>query len=1157
MPRISVVVPMYNVEEYLAACLDSILAQQVDDLEVVMVDDGSKDGTAAIAAAYAERDPRFRLIQQPNAGLSAARNTGIEVVTGEFLSFVDSDDMLTPAAYSLLLGALEKTGSDFATGNVQRFTRWGSQQSRFVANAFKRTRLETHVTRFRPLLADRTAWNKLFRREFWEKHHFRFPEGRVHEDIPVILPAHVKAKSVDVISDPVYLYRMREGGALSITERRAEQKVLRDRLTAVKEVREFLKAEGQEQAARWYDESIVGDDLRYYINVLDVADDEYRAYFMDEVNALLDDFDEGVYDGLLAIDRLKYHLVRRRLVPELIVVRRFEREDIKATPPVREGRRWYGDYPYRGDARLAIPDSVYQLSRELGLNAQIEEMRVQDGKLHIGGYAFIDGIGAPEKGVQKLSMAAVRPGRLRRLRFMASAVRFKVAERHRPDLNASADQLSDVSWAGFEATLDPRRLRRLGRGDERTWEVYITARVGTMHRRRVKFTYDSTRPLEAVSLPAGDAMARAGLMNGKLVLSLRKRWARLRGASVEEGGVLELSGERRANGAGPQLELVRRADRRVLRAPVAAEGGAGGSRFSARVALDDVRAAASPGIEDVWELWTVAGEARERLALEQGATLPAGDSGYELRRGSLGDAVLAGAPPHAVIGSARWGDDATLELSGALPDQTPVEIVLEAADSGQRHIFPAACDGASFTASLPLGAISSLAGSLPLPEATWQLFTRGPDGHEARLTAGDGVAGMLPLGVVDAHKPFSLGANRRGEAVVVVERDLTDDERGRFNQQRLRTSVYAAGQGEPLREAVVYSSFGGRQYSDSPRAIHEELVRRGAPLEHLWVVTDARCRVPDTATVVREGSREYYEALARSRYVVDNDHFPTWFARRDDQICVQTWHGTPLKRLGLDVSEMRQTVRAFQRRWDQQVRNWQYVVSPNRFATPILQRAYEIEGEMLETGYPRVDVLAGAGREEAGRALRARLGLPEDKRVVLYMPTYRDFARDRRGRYRLEPALDIERLRAAVGEDTVVLFRKHHYVIDPVPVTEDGFVRDVSSYPDGTELLLAADVLVTDYSSTIVDFANTGRPMLLFTYDLDDYRDQVRGFYLDFEERAPGPMLRTTGELGEALRGLDDVVSAYADRYESFRAEFCELDDGHAAARVVDRVFGS
>jgi CDP-glycerol glycerophosphotransferase len=124
-----------------------------------------------------------------------------------------------------------------------------------------------------------------------------------------------------------------------------------------------------------------------------------------------------------------------------------------------------------------------------------------------------------------------------------------------------------------------------------------------------------------------------------------------------------------------------------------------------------------------------------------------------------------------------------------------------------------------------------------------------------------------------------------------------------------------------------------------------------------------------------------------------------------------------------------------------------------------------------------------------------------------------------------------------------------------VPETADGFVRDVSAYPDGTELLLAADVLVTDYSSLMFDYANTGRPMLFFTYDLDLYRDEVRGFYFDFLERAPGPLLRTSDELGEALAGIDDVVARYADRYAAFAAEFCELDDGNAAARVVDCVF--
>src|SRR5919199_767079 len=155
MPRISVVVPVYNVEPYLATCLDSLVAQTVDDFEVVMVEDGSTDNSPAIAAEYAERDARFRVLAQPNGGLGKARNTGSDAATGEFLSFVDSDDLLTPNALALLLGALDQTGSDFATGNVQRLTPGGIRPVHFLVDAFDKTRLQTHISKHRALVAHR------------------------------------------------------------------------------------------------------------------------------------------------------------------------------------------------------------------------------------------------------------------------------------------------------------------------------------------------------------------------------------------------------------------------------------------------------------------------------------------------------------------------------------------------------------------------------------------------------------------------------------------------------------------------------------------------------------------------------------------------------------------------------------------------------------------------------------------------------------------------------------------------------------------------------------------------------------------------------------------------------------------------------------------
>src|SRR4051794_20579193 len=277
VPRISVVVPVYNVERYLEDCLESIAGQTFGDLEVLMVDDGSTDGSAAIAARFAARDQRFRLISQPNGGLGNARNNGAAAATGEYLSFVDSDDALPRDAYELLLGALEKTGSDFATGDVWRLSALGVRQARFLARTFERTRLKTHIKRFRPLLADRIVPNKLWRRSFWEGHGLRFPEGVVHEDIPVVLPAQFLARSVDVISEPVYYYRIRslEHG-LSITQRRTELKMLEDRLAAVEHVSDFLAETRERRGKLLYDSSVVADDLRYYLNVLDLADDHYR-----------------------------------------------------------------------------------------------------------------------------------------------------------------------------------------------------------------------------------------------------------------------------------------------------------------------------------------------------------------------------------------------------------------------------------------------------------------------------------------------------------------------------------------------------------------------------------------------------------------------------------------------------------------------------------------------------------------------------------------------------------------------------------------------------------------------------------------------------------------------------------------------------------------
>ena len=1168
MPRVSVVVPIYNVERYLEECLDSLEAQTFEDLEVVMVNDGSTDRSPAIAERYAARDSRFRLVSQPNGGLSAARNTGFEAARGEFLAFVDSDDVVSPRAYELLVGALDKTGSDFATGEFHRLMPHGTSPWTFAREAFRETRMATHVTKFRPLLADRTAWNKLWRRSFWDSQGYRFPEGMIFEDTPVVVPAHFAARSVDVVAEPVYYWRVRGGTDLSITQRRLERKALADRLTAIEKVVDHLDSQGERKGRRWYLESVIADDLRYYVNVLDAADEEYRELFLDRVGPLLDRAGRRVFKQLPAIDRLKWHLVRRRLLPQLDEVLRFHREELQQTPPVRVRGRWYGDYPFRTDRALRIPRSVYRLGQELVVEAGVEALDLRDGRLGIRGWAYVDPVGAPEQRTQRVTVTALRPGRLRRVRIRLTPRRARARTVRRDDVAAHVRRpVADPTWSGFEAALNLHPLLRAARGKNATWELFVTVRVRGARRHRMRFR--PTRPLRvrAVEREAkDDTLLRSGPAPGRTItVEVQHDWARLRGQRVQDG-VLELHGDLRLEDV-PKLRLEIAREGTVLgRYPVEVGGGAPRRSFTVRLPLAELRekmqaAPPVPDGKDPDEPWLL--ELRgggRRLPVALSADGDGGASRFDgleaaVFRTDHGNAGLAIRPPRPLLTDARWTEEATLEVEVDPALAEDVRGLLVAGRvSGARHELELrdAGPGGRLEARLDAARVPSLAGPLPLSHDIWGLCAR--TGDDVPVMVDPRLYERLPLTAVAERKPLTLTATRYGRAEMFAGPDLDEDERGRFHELRLRRSVYTPARTEPLRDAVVYSSFGGLQYSDSPRAIHEELVRRGAPLEHLWIVRDVRCRVPDTATVVRYGSREYHEALARARYVVFNDHFPEWFRRRPDQVCVQTWHGTPLKRLGFEAADKHGRVRRFEREVRAQPPNWQYVVSPNRFSTPILRRAYAVEGEMLETGYPRDDLLASA--DEAGRRrVRERIGVPEDARAVLYAPTYRDDAVDNGGRPRFEPALDLAQLRDAAGPDTFVLVRKHPYAVGTVPTGPDGLVRDVSTYPDATELLLGVDVLVTDYASLMFDFANTGRPMLFFAYDFDAYAEAIRGFSFDFASAAPGPLLRTADELADALPEADAIRAEYDGRYAEFTRTFCEFDDGSAAARVVDGVF--
>jgi len=357
----------------------------------------------------------------------------------------------------------------------------------------------------------------------------------------------------------------------------------------------------------------------------------------------------------------------------------------------------------------------------------------------------------------------------------------------------------------------------------------------------------------------------------------------------------------------------------------------------------------------------------------------------------------------------------------------------------------------------------------------------------------------------------------------------------------------------PMRpRSVVFESHMGLAYSDNPRYVSEELQRRGAGFDVVWSFAETAPPVPPGVRVVRRTSWRHFLALARARYWVDNQGLPQAIKKPARVTYLQTWHGSALKRMGEDTPAFRRLPPDRRDRHRQAVQRWDYFVARSEHDVRTLVPALHVRGQVLRTGYPRNDPLVQLTTAEDRARARAELGLPDNHTLVLYAPTFRETYDA--GLQDFELPIDLDQLFDTLPGHRL-LVRTHYLQRLRLPAATHAAVRDVSRVPDITPLLVATDILVTDYSSVMFDFANTGRPMVFFTYDYDEYAHSERGVYWELAEKAPGPMVRTGDELIQALATLDDWRPDYEERYKRFVDEFGEYDTGTAARQIVDRVF--
>lgn len=366
---------------------------------------------------------------------------------------------------------------------------------------------------------------------------------------------------------------------------------------------------------------------------------------------------------------------------------------------------------------------------------------------------------------------------------------------------------------------------------------------------------------------------------------------------------------------------------------------------------------------------------------------------------------------------------------------------------------------------------------------------------------------------------------------------------------------------------VFFEVYGGRNYTCSPKAIYERMLTMNEFKDYKFVwafedIKDHEVKKDKRLILVKSKSKEYYEYLSKSKYWIVNSIIDEGITKKKNQIYLQCWHGTPLKRLRYDIEvngSSMNSVSEIRKRNDMDARKFDYFISPSKTCTLRFVSAFNLkklgkEDIIIEEGYPRNDSLFNRSDKDI-KAIKKKLGLPNDKKVIFYLPTFRDNQHDSSIGYTYKLEIDFDSLMKKFSKEYVILFRPHYFIANSIDLSKyKGFIYNVSKYDEINDLYLVSDIILTDYSSVFYDFANLKRPMMFYMYDLDLYKGKLRDFYTSLDE-LPGPISETQEELERDLKNIDKIFKENKEKYDKFNKKYNYLDDGDASLRVIKKVF--
>lgn len=1156
-PILSVVVPCYKVESYLRGTLETILAQNEIPIEIIVVDDGSPDRSGEIARDYAENDPRIVVISQANAGLGAARNTGIRAAKGKYLTFADSDDYVPAGSYKAMVEQLETSGSDFVVGSVQRKRGLKTWVPEWAQHVHASDRIGGTLQDDPELLKDVFAWNKVFRRSFWDDCIGEFPTDIRYEDQAPTAKAYTVSKRFDVLKRVVYTWVIREDGT-SITQQKAKIEDLEDRLEVMRAVADILQSAND---ARIFEEWVlksIGFDLRPYYEQIPRTNKEYWSALREGVKFLVTFVPNELWNRIPFWERLVVGALLYGSATDVELIMRKKQEDgsgYAVVPDELLGLRvdvdFIDDLTYKMGAELLVP-----AAQSLRMRAELLGFEwLEDGhNIQIKFSAFISGM-SPDRFDYQVT------GQMVCVSHDLPPVDIKIESSELPAPQMpSGDAYNNYLGAGYTARINVNDfiIPISETSSDVRWVLQLVVSAGGLSleggiagRSVLGSTVDFTHG------KLSEGLRFAAHFDKKLgfVVNVPTRKPIASAISVR-GRQVELVMDRHSMGKFDRV-LLRSRNRRDL-SFVASRITADSKIFSFNLPLHEESLNGS-------NLWEIRVANRHSSSLVQSRM--SSDELYDICSKAL--RVRVSLSPNgfirleerdfAISVNAISYTDMTdvLTVSGAFtaPLSTLTRLFLEK-NTGERILpFDSEYDSESRAFSLQF--------KLHHRDSTGRILAHQEGGYAlkaSRSTATLGTADVwvpvdaslfstLPLYAITKTSRIRVSRTVKAGALWLnIYPRLEFEDATRFGQRRL---IRCTSRDLPLEDATLFESFGGTSIGDSPLALSEAATAIGAGGKHYWTVRDSSVPAPMGTEAVVIHSAKYHELLASARWLVNNNNFPYYYKKRPGQTYVQTWHGTPLKRIGNDVPSASLSVsyRALMRR---ESSYWDFLLAQSDYAADKLSRAFGYTGPVLTDGYPRNDSLITGHQSQGASELRSKLGISPRQHVILYAPTWRDNVRTASNHYDLVSYLDFDALSEAFGSSIVVLLRGHSNTYASGRMFNSPNVIDVTRYPNINDLMLVSDSLITDYSSIMFDYCILDRPIHVLAPDIDDYSSSIRGFYYDFNERLPGGLYRSTAELIHQLK-RDPVAFKYRGR--DYAEEFAPRDDGAAAIRVARKIW--